>query len=110
MEAVLGTRLCATVKKEIRLEINQRVYWTDSKTVLSWIKSELRKFKQFVQHRVSEILDSTMESQWHYINTAANPADEGTKTTHAKTIWIDGPSFLKEDENHWPANYIEKVT
>lgn len=50
-----------------------------------------------------------MESQWRYIDTVANPADEGTKTTHAKTMWIDGPSFLKEDEDNWPANYIGKA-
>lgn len=99
--AVLGTRLSDTVQKELRLELNQVTYWSDSKTVLSWIKSELRKYKQFVQHRVSEILDSTVESQWRYIDTATNPADEGTKVILTNSKWIDGPDFLRTYDSYW---------
>lgn len=99
--AVLGTRLANTVQKETRLEINTITHWSDSKTVLSWIKSEVRKYKQFVQYRISEILDTTVESQWQYIDTANNPADEGTKMITTQSKWVSGPDFLKTYDNLW---------
>ncbi|XP_053691580.1 uncharacterized protein LOC128740093 [Sabethes cyaneus] len=103
--AVLGTRLLNTVQSELRLTIHKTIFWTDSKTVLSWIKSDVRKYKQFVQYRVSEILDSTMESQWRYIDSASNPADEGTKVISSESKFIEGPSFLKLKESEWPTKF-----
>jgi len=55
--AVLGTRLINTVKEE------HLVLWTDSKTVLRWIGSTHRRYKQFVGNRVAEIFESSKVSQ-----------------------------------------------
>jgi len=55
--AVLGTRLMNTVKEEHNVAITNLVLWTDSKTVLRWIGSIHRRYKQFVGNRVAEILE-----------------------------------------------------
>ncbi|XP_053696951.1 uncharacterized protein LOC128744165 [Sabethes cyaneus] len=100
--AVLGSRLVNSIVKELRPPINRITYWSDSTTVLSWIHSESRKYKIFVQHRVGEILETSTEKQWRYADTRNNPADEGTREISKNSIWLKGPSFLEEPENNWP--------
>ncbi|XP_070140009.1 uncharacterized protein [Drosophila kikkawai] len=75
--AVLGTRLMDTVKQEHGVAISGCVLWTESKTVLHWISSTHRRYKQFVGNRVAEILESTEMSQWRWIPSAENVADAG---------------------------------
>ncbi|KAH8389059.1 hypothetical protein KR200_001004 [Drosophila serrata] len=78
--AVLGTRLMNTVKEEHSVVINDVVLWSDSKTVLRWIGSTHRRYKQSVGNRVSEILDSSKVSHWRWVPTAenaANPSEGG---------------------------------
>jgi len=54
--AVLGTRLMNTVKEDHSVDTSETVLWTDSKTVLRWIGSAHRRYKQFVGNRLAEIL------------------------------------------------------
>ena len=57
--AVLGCRLAETIIESHEIDITNTYFWTDSRTVLCWIRSDARKFKQFVAFRVGEILEST---------------------------------------------------
>ncbi|GBP29307.1 hypothetical protein EVAR_79004_1 [Eumeta japonica] len=54
----MGCRL-ASVKREMNSRITNTTYWTDSKTVLSWINADPRSFKPFVAHRLAEIEETS---------------------------------------------------
>ncbi len=62
-------------RKELRLQLQESVFWTDSTSVLKYIKNETSRFRVFVANRVSEILKVSDASQWRFVNTVYNPAD-----------------------------------
>ncbi|XP_044316206.1 uncharacterized protein LOC123037801 [Drosophila rhopaloa] len=106
--AVLGTRLMNTVKEEHSVDTSETVLWTDSKTVLRWIGSTHRRYKQFVGNRVAEILESSKVSQWRWVPTADNAADDATRSQNKADLspesrWLRGPAFLRQPESGWPA-------
>ncbi|XP_055604945.1 uncharacterized protein LOC129753176 [Uranotaenia lowii] len=112
--AVLGARLADTVQKNHRLPITQRYFWTDSQTVLSWIRSDQRKYSQFVGHRIGEILSNTKLSEWRWVPTKSNVADLLTKWSVGSkltddSVWFVGPQFLYETEERWPSQRPPKA-
>ncbi|XP_062702029.1 uncharacterized protein LOC134285403 [Aedes albopictus] len=107
MAALLGARLAEAVKEYHTFSIDRRVMWTDSKTTLAWIQSQHRRYRQFVAFRVGEILDKTEATEWRYVPTQHNPADDATKwgkgpSTDITSRWFRGPDFLYSPESEWP--------
>ena len=108
--AVLGTRLMCTILKEHTVKVTRVICWSDSSTVVSWIRSESRRYKPFVAHRITEILDSTRPGDWRWL---LNIADETTRTKSNvdfsfNTRWFKGPDFLYKDVNEWPEDSAEQ--
>ena len=111
--ALLAVRLADTAKRELDLHISDTIFWSDSKTVLRYISNESRRFHSFVANRVSKIQDSSESSQWRYIPTDLNPADDCRRGLYASGItrncrWISGPSFLWQTEDKWPKEIESK--
>lgn len=107
MAAVIGLRLAKCIEQELSIKIDSRVFWSDSKDVLYWIRSDARKFKQFVALRIGEILENSNVEEWRWIPSAENVADEGTKWSKdinfsSNQRWFRGPEFLWMEENDWP--------
>lgn len=107
MAAVLGVRLKAAILRAHRYEINRIMFWTDSTTVIQWIRSDHRRYKQFVALRIGEILESSDMSDWRWISTKQNVADIATKfksnhVMQSTSSWFVGPEFLYTNENDWP--------
>ncbi|XP_038062679.1 uncharacterized protein LOC119733173 [Patiria miniata] len=105
--AVLAVRLNQLIQREIRLPIMETVYWTDSTSVLQYIQNESRRFHTFVANRVSRIQSGSDPSQWRYVDTASNPADDGSRGLTADAMiknqrWLNGPDFLLKEVQHWP--------
>ncbi|XP_062541583.1 uncharacterized protein LOC134209602 [Armigeres subalbatus] len=105
--AVIGARFADCITKSHRIEISRRVFWTDSRDVICWLRSDHRRFSQFVAFRVSELLDTTQVNEWRWLPTKANVADEGTKWQRMPNLqpssrWFHGPDFLRQPENEWP--------
>ncbi|XP_062700764.1 uncharacterized protein LOC115269619 [Aedes albopictus] len=106
--AVLGTRLLETLQNYHNLSISKRILWSDSSTVLAWIKSDHRRYQKFVAFRIGEILTTTDQSKWRWIPTKFNVSDQATKWGNGPVLstenpWFRGPSFLHKPENLWPA-------
>ena len=74
--------------------------------VLGFISNESRRFHTYVANRVQLLHEHTTPSQWHYVETALNTADEGSRGMSPKDFvekseWIKGPDFLKEPVESW---------
>ncbi|XP_055714778.1 uncharacterized protein LOC129808899, partial [Phlebotomus papatasi] len=105
--AVLGSRLACTVRQQVGIKINKTYLWSDSRTVLSWIQTDPKKFQDFVGHRVSEINNLTQEDEWKWVPTKLNVADEATRfdlptDLTPESRWFKGPDFLSHKEASWP--------
>uniref|UniRef100_A0A182HYY2 Uncharacterized protein n=1 Tax=Anopheles arabiensis TaxID=7173 RepID=A0A182HYY2_ANOAR len=104
--AVIGARLATSIASSHRLKIG--VFWTDSGNMISWLKSDHRKYNPFVVLRVSELLEKTDVNEWRWLSTKANVANEGMKwqkisDMSPSSIWFRGPSFIWKSEDEWPA-------
>ncbi|XP_055605117.1 uncharacterized protein LOC129753328 [Uranotaenia lowii] len=76
-------------------------------TVLAWIRSDHRRYTQFVACRVGEILSNTNIAEWRWVPSKQNVADLATKWGQgppltAENAWFRGPDFLQEGEDEWP--------
>ncbi|XP_073843555.1 uncharacterized protein [Musca autumnalis] len=105
--AVLGTRLLCTIEKEHSVKVSRRICWSDSSTVINWINSDNRRYKPFVAHRITEILDSTRPTDWKWLPTNLNVADETTRAKRNMDFsfnsrWYQGPQFLHQPDDDWP--------
>ncbi|XP_055604514.1 uncharacterized protein LOC129752769 [Uranotaenia lowii] len=113
--AVTGARLRKFISDGHSVAAQRVVYWSDSSTVLAWIRSDHRRFSQFVACRVGEILSSTNVSEWRWVPSRFNVADHATKWGQGPPLWSDdtwfkGPNFLWGPEEDWPQPKIPKTT
>ncbi|XP_063965022.1 uncharacterized protein LOC135156447 [Lytechinus pictus] len=107
MAAALAVKLDAFLRRELEIPIKRSVYWTDSTIVLQYIRNEDKRFHTFVANRIAAIRDQSVPSQWHYIKTQCNPADDVTRSMTADELkansrWLVGPNFIQQNENEWP--------
>ena len=105
--AVTAVRIQQMLQDELTLNIEKTTFWCDSTVVLKCIRNENKRFAVFVANRIGEIRNATEVSQWRYVNTELNPADEASKGMHAATFvrnerWFNGPAFLRQEESSWP--------
>ncbi|XP_065094629.1 uncharacterized protein LOC135715158 [Ochlerotatus camptorhynchus] len=116
--AVIGTRLAKSIGETHRIGIRKRFFWTDSRDVLCWLRSDHRRYSKFVGARVGEILESTEQAEWLWVPTKQNVADDGTKWQRTPDLspsshWFKGPAFLWEQRSAWPvqpANHGETTS
>ncbi|XP_055527345.1 uncharacterized protein LOC129719964 [Wyeomyia smithii] len=105
--AVIGTRLSLTLLDTLSIGITKKFYWSDSRDVLCWINSDHRRYSQFVGFKVTEILEATEASEWRYVPSKLNVADDATKWAgcpdlSAESRWLNGPDFLWTTTDAWP--------
>ena len=104
MAATLSVQLAEFLKAEKFIDSNVEVtFWTDAKTVLSWLNNPRIKMDIFVRNRVKFILRYSRPDQWRYCPTDKNPADlpsRGKSLTNIQDfqLWVHGPEFLVTGE------------
>ena len=96
--ATLAVKVATHLKEELD-EVDEEMFWTDSRVVLSYIQSTKRCFKMFAANRINQIKSNFDVSQWHYIQTNQNPADDCSRGLRMKRHsglkrWFGGPEFL----------------
>ena len=78
MSGRILAQLMDTVRNALKesVEIVESRLWLDSKTALCWINNQ-GEWKQFVRHRVNEILRLSRKNEWGHCPEKENPADIG---------------------------------
>lgn len=89
----------------------RRVFWTDSSTVMNWIRVTAAFYQTFVSNRIGEI-QITKPEEWRFVPGKLNPADFATRSSLEEVIptgWWTG--FLSQSEDYWhqdlPRNSIK---
>ncbi|XP_058816702.1 uncharacterized protein LOC131679977 [Topomyia yanbarensis] len=105
--AVLGSKLLQNVQLMHSAPVTKRFLWTDSLTVLAWLRADPRKYNQFIGFRVGEILTTTDLQEWRWVPSKMNIADDATKwgsgpEIKADTRWFLGTGFALQPESTWP--------
>ncbi|XP_058817187.1 uncharacterized protein LOC131680494 [Topomyia yanbarensis] len=85
LAAVLGARLKQTVIENHNFPISKVMYWIDADVVLSWIRSDQRRYKQFVGFRIDQL------TKW----------GKSSELT-SDCVWVQAPTFLYTPDAVWP--------
>jgi len=100
--AVTAVRIKVKLLQEVELKCSKIYFWSDSKTVLSYIKNENKKYSVYVTHRVNEIRNCSNTDEWHYVPTKLNVADTCTRVVNIDQMveensYINGPDYLYQN-------------
>ena len=101
--AVVATRLARLVVREHGLVLERVVFWSDSTTVLAYLRDTSKRRPAFETHRIKLIRKLTDIEDWRWVDTQQNPADlysRGLSPRHAQRAaeWLQAPQFLLRDE------------
>ena len=109
--ALLGAKLVEAVTNAIsdeRFPTPKVFAWSDSTVTIAWLQDYSRKWKTFVDNRVSKIQETIQASSCKYVPTEDNPADCSSGGLSAADLldhkfWWNGPEWLRQPENAWPS-------
>ena len=95
------------IARELDESVDSRYYWTDSTTVLKYIRNEKKRFQVSVANHVQTIRDATNPQQWKYVESRRNSADDASRGIDGQELspqcrWITGPNFLWLPDSEWP--------
>ncbi|XDV29292.1 hypothetical protein PO909_032429 [Leuciscus waleckii] len=93
--AALLVKVDKMLRRELHLPLKPSVFWTDSQTVLKYIRSDTARFKTYVANRVSLIRDNSELSQWRYARSKDNPADDSSRGLSAGKFMEDDPEVRR---------------
>lgn len=105
--ATLVVRMDRMLKSELKLDLQESIFWTDSQSVLKYIQNQSHRFQTFVANRVAVIQALSSVSQWRFVDSKLNPADDASRGLNIEAFlnskrWINGPDFLSHNETQWP--------
>ena len=103
--ATVGAKLSKFLIDELDCDKLTSYFWTDSMTVLRYLRNVSTRFKIFVAHRVQQIQEVTDIHTWNYVPTDQNPADLASRGIHPNDeqrlqFWLQGPAFLRENTQY----------
>ncbi|KAL9986036.1 hypothetical protein ACROYT_G000097 [Oculina patagonica] len=85
--ATVSVRLDKVLKSELELPLTKKsIFWTDSMSVLRYVKNESKRFHTFVANRIAVIRDGSNPDQWRHISGDLNPSDDLSRGLSAETL------------------------
>ena len=96
------------LKRESEMSFSDpSIFWTDSMSVLRYVKNESKRFHTFVANRITTIRDGSTPDQWYHVEGAMNPGDHTSRRISSEaflnyTEWLLRPEFLWKCELKWP--------
>ena len=113
LAVVIGIRAANFVVHELRLNISERILWTDSQCVLHWLKTK-KPLSVFVDNRIKEIRQQP-DMKFRYIASSHNPADLAMRGVtvselNKSSLWWHGPSWLETNSLSWPVWNLSEIT
>ena len=83
------------------IHIDNIYLWSDSKTVLNYLRNRNTNFGPYIMRRCNEIRQNTNVEDWNYIPTDLNIADVLSRgilleNPDVLSSWFTGPNFMKE--------------
>ncbi|XP_044172385.1 uncharacterized protein LOC122956770 [Acropora millepora] len=102
--ATMSVRHARMLKREIEIPLSMpSMFWSDSMSVLRYIKNETRHFHTFVANRIPMIRDGSTPNQWRYVEGKVNPGDSASRPMTAGALLsrnqvLMGPEFLWQPE------------
>ncbi|UYV61591.1 hypothetical protein LAZ67_1005452 [Cordylochernes scorpioides] len=100
--ALLLSQLYRSVVDSLKIDIGRTYLWSDSQISLSWIKSDLNRWKTFIHNRVVKIQQLSDRNSWRHVSGKDNPADCASRgimpaALSGHTLWWQGPTWLKDN-------------
>ncbi|VEN55472.1 unnamed protein product [Callosobruchus maculatus] len=85
--------------------------WTDSKVVVTWVKSSPHRWRSFVANRVAIIQEKVAPDSWYHVVGKENPSDCASRGTFPRQfleqpLWWEGPTWLKLPRDDWPVTCV----
>ena len=114
--ATVAVKLDSMLVRELDMKLGESVFWTDSTAVLRYIRNESRRYHTYVGNRIAVIHDGSSPTQWRYVDTSSNAADDASRGLSADSLidsdrWLHGPEFLRKEEHDWPKSvFIEDLS
>ncbi|XP_067942952.1 uncharacterized protein [Watersipora subatra] len=97
--AVEAVKLSSIMKAELKVNIDNEFFWSDSAIALGYIKNSEARYHIFVANRVEVIRKNSKVEHWFHIPDKENPADilsRGTSLLELlQSTWWSGPKFLR---------------
>ena len=85
--ATLSVHHDKMLKRESEMSFSDpSVFWTDSMSVLRYVKNESKRFHTFVANRITTIRDGSTPDQWYQIEGAMNPGDHTSRGLSAEAF------------------------
>ena len=83
---VLATQVVMMIYRELHVEINKEIYYSDSKVELFYIQNESGRFYIYVANSVQLFFKTTAPSQWRSHAKMAKMANTRLKSAAEKTF------------------------
>ena len=82
------------------------LYYSDSRVALGYICNDVKRFRVFVANKQQLIRSHSNKTDWRYIDTKENPADDASRglsmrQTEKVQRWMQGPGILYQGEESW---------